>query len=123
MLKLTEELTKNKNIYKKWLRFINPEYCKKWDISSIKPKILTNINNFSKRDILDILSRKKKEELVIDFSSEDSKIVNLKDIYYTAIMHTAQFNHDSSDISVEFQTKVCKSYKEEKEENEEEIPF
>lgn len=31
--------------------------------------------------------------------------------------------HDSSNISVEFQTKVCKSYKQEKEENEEEIPF
>lgn len=121
--KLTEELAKNKDIYKKWLRFINPECYKKWNISSIRPKILTNIKDFSKRDILDILSRKKKEELVIEFSSKNSEIINLKDLYDTAIMHTAQFNHDSSDISVEFQTKVCKSYKEEKEKNKEEIPF
>lgn len=119
---LTEELAKNKDIYKKWLRFINPEYCKKWDTSSIKPKILTNINDFPKRDILDILSRKKKEELVIDFSSKNSEIVNLKDIYDTAIMRTVQFNHDSSDISpIEFPTKICKSYK--KENKKEEIPF
>lgn len=120
--KLTEELAKNKDIYKKWLRFINPECYKKWNISSIRPKILTNIKDFSKRDILDILSRKKKEELVIDFSSKNSEIVNLKDIYDTAIMRTVQFNHDSSDISpIEFPTKICKSYK--KENKKEEIPF
>lgn len=120
--KLNKELAKDKDIYKKWLRFVDPEYCKKWDTSSIKPKVLTNINDFSKRDILDILSRKKKEELVIEFSSEDSEIVNLKDIYNTAIMRTVQFNHDSSDISpIEFPTKVCKSYK--KENKKEEIPF
>lgn len=120
--KLTEELAKNKDIYKKWLRFINPECYKKWNISSIRPKILTNIKDFSKRDILDILSRKKKEELVIDFSSKNSEIVNLKDIYDTAIMCTIQFNHDSSDISpIEFPTKICKSYK--KENKKEEIPF
>lgn len=120
--KLTEELAKNKDIYKKWLRFINPECYKKWNISSIRPKILTNIKDFSKRDILDILSRKKKEEIVIDFSSKNSEIVNLKDIYDTAIMRTVQFNHDSSDISpIEFTTKICKSYK--KENKKEEIPF
>lgn len=120
--KLIEELTKNKDIYKKWLHFVDPEYCKKWDTSSIKPKVLTNIKDFSKQDILDILSRKKEEELVVDFSSEDSEIVNLKDIYNTAIMRTVQFNHDSSDISpIEFPTKVCKSYK--KENKKEEIPF
>lgn len=120
--KLTEELAKNKNIYKKWLRFINPECYKKWNISSIRPKILTNIKDFSKRDILDILSRKKKEELVIDFSSKNSEIINLKDLYDTAIMRTVQFNHDSSDISpIEFPTKICKSYK--KENKKEEIPF
>lgn len=120
--KLTEELAKNKDIYKKWLRFINPECYKKWNISSIRPKILTNIKDFSKRDILDILSRKKKEELVIDFSSKNSEIVNLKDIYDTAIMRTVQFNHDSSDIlPIEIPTKICKSYK--KENKKEEIPF
>lgn len=120
--KLIEELAKNKDIYKKWFRFINPECYKKWNISSIRPKILTNIKDFSKRDILDILSRKKKEELVIDFSSKNSEIINLKNLYDTAIMHTIQFNHDSSDISpIEFPTKICKSYK--KENKKEEIPF
>ena len=120
--KLTKELSKDKDIYKNWLHFVDPEYCKKWDTKSIKQKVLTNIKDFSKHNILDILSRKKKEELVIDFSSADNEIVNLKDIYDTAVMRTAQFNYNSSNISpIEFPTKICKSYK--KENKKEEIPF
>lgn len=128
--KLNKELAKDKDIYKKWLRFVDPEYCKKWDTNSIKPKVLTNINDFSKRDILDILSRKKKEELVIEFSSEDSEIVNLKDIYDTAVLYTAFSDHDFYTTSaLSLPAKICKSYKEKlKKEGkqyikEDEIPF
>ncbi len=128
--KLNKELAKNKDIYKKWLRFVNPEYSRKWDISSIKPKVLTNIKDFSKHEILDILSRKKKEELVVDFSSENNEIVNLKDIYDTAVLYTAFSDHDFyTTLVLSLPAKICKSYKEKlKKEGkryikEDEIPF
>jgi hypothetical protein len=87
---LNNELKKNKDIYKTWCNFnYSITYGKKIKTKSM---ILTNIKEFSKLEILDILNRHEKNELVVEFSAENSKIINLKDIYNCAVLKTVLFN-------------------------------